>query len=139
MSLRQQIVDAIEARLRTITIANGYLTNAGQHVYVWKTIPMADGDLPAIVIYDRGESVNQAWSTLEAYCYDLVVDIEAMASGSAADDTIRNVVADIDKACRTDLRWSTLAKHTVIESVEIELTQGEKLTAGAQITLRITY
>lgn len=139
MSNRQQIIDAIETRLKTILTTGGYATNAGQHVYVWRTTPLADADLPALLVSDTGVTKNMDVSTLDTDYWDLLVDIEAATTGSSSREVMRSILADVRKAVKVDLTWGGLALHTAFESADIALEQGEKLTGGNMTRLRIIF
>ena len=49
---RDAIVDAIVARMRQIRVTNGYLTDAGQHVFRWRSADLSPAECPAIDVRD---------------------------------------------------------------------------------------
>lgn len=138
-SKRQQIVDAIETRMKTILTTGGYTTNAGQHVFVWLTTPLSETVLTAIILFDRDGGINAEYSTLKHYYRDLIVDIEADVKGSTSRAELRKVLDDIWKACKVDRTWGGLAIQTIMESDDMVLAQGDKLAGGSQTRFRITY
>lgn len=138
MSLRQQIVDAIEARLRTITVANGYNTNAGQHVYVWRTVSLEDAELPALCVYDTDCAMAESGS-IGYMTHELQVVIDAIVSGSASRTEVRKLMEDVFRAIGVDRTWGALAEHTEIQSHGINLEQAERLIGAGQVRLLITY
>lgn len=139
MSTRQSIITAIENRMKTILTANGYQTNAGQRVYTWRTTPLADNELPALLIYDRDVTKNMAISTLDTDYYDLAVDIEVATAGSGSREFLRAAMDDVRMAVKAGPGWSGLALHTAFEAADMNLEQAEKLTGGNVVRLRITH
>jgi len=64
MSVRQQIIDAVRARLATIRIANGYNSEIGANVLEWQTTPIPVESLPAVCMRDT-ETEIEAWTMRE--------------------------------------------------------------------------
>lgn len=138
MSIRQQIVDAIETRLKTILVTNGYQTNAGQKVFPWRLTVLGDADLPALCIYDTDCNISDV-GTIGYFTHELQVDIEAIVTGSASRTDVRKMLEDIFKAIGVDRTWGNLAEHTEIQSHGINLEQAEKVIGAGQVRILITY
>lgn len=100
---RQDIVDAIETRMKTILTTGGYQTNVGQRVSVWPTTPMAETALSELAIYDHDAEVMET-GIIGQSRHELLVDIEVIIPGSDSRTDVRKALADINKAL-----WSGLS------------------------------
>ncbi len=137
-TVRQKIMDAIDTRLQTILIANGYKTDAGLKVFAWKDFGMDDADLPALVYKDIIDDPDQV--TIGNVDNTLLVEVTALAAkGSTSDEQIREMIADVIKAVGVDETWGDLAEFTLLPSASMEVEQLEKKIFGAQVDLRIEY
>lgn len=142
-SLRQKIVEAVTARLQTITTANGYQTNLGSKVFVWRLTPFQDSETPALNLFDRIDTIQK--QTAGIWHHSLAFEIHIVTSaGTAPLETIRDqLIADVQKAIGVDRYWTVsgtrLAHDTDITSVEIGAAHGEKLEAQAKVLLSIEY
>jgi hypothetical protein len=116
MSARETILGKVKTRMQTILTTNGYQTNAGSKVFVWKTDKFHEEEMPGINITDP-YLVALPESTEGNYnkqTFELAVEIEGRcASGSTSIATARKLIADINKAVGTDLTWDGNAIHTV--------------------------
>lgn len=137
-TVRQQIIDAIDTRLQTILIANGYKTDAGLKVFAWREFGLGDTDLPALVYKDVFDEPDQV--TIGNVDNTLTVEVSALATKSAtSDQQIREMIADVIKAVGVDESWGDLAEFTLLPSGTMEVEQLEKKIFGAQVDLRIEY
>jgi hypothetical protein len=105
--IRTQIVAVLDARLKSITTANGYETNAGNNVFAWRDTerkPMAASELPCVLYRDR-EGVEEE-ETVGGIDHTLNVEMELFAATAA---TLRQLRADAIRCIGTDLQFSTLA------------------------------
>jgi len=137
-NLRQQIVDAIETRLKTIRVANGYQTEAGQHVFPWRLVPIPDSDMPALCIYDTDCNMSPD-GAIGYFTHELQVDIDAIVSGSASRTTVRSIMEDVFRAVGVDRTWGGLAEHTEIQSHGINLEQAERVLGAGQVRMTVRY
>lgn len=145
VTIRQQIVNAVEARLETILTTGGYQTNLGEHVSVWRLVPFATSDLPAIDIRDKRETSKAQGATskqehrLEMECY-----IE-VAEESTTAERARIYLADVQKAIGTTTggaagrKWSGLAIDTEPGESQMEIGQDGKIIGGIKFTFTIIY
>jgi hypothetical protein len=139
-SKRQQIIDKIDTRLKTILKTNGYLTDAGAHVYDWLMRPISPDVFPALVYRDPIENDEAATTgTIGYHRHQLTCEIEVLSSGSTALDNVRQILADIVTAIGTDTKWGGLAQSTNPGATRIDVDQESKAIAGALITFTITY
>ncbi len=121
-SVRQQVIDAIITRIKTITTANGYETDVGNSVFEWHTTDFAEADLPVIDVRDTSESVEVIGGH---HANTLNVEVEVKTLGIAGDTEIRDIIADISKAIGTDTSLGSLVQNTRPVNNEI-------LSAGQQ-------
>lgn len=150
LTIRQQLVDAVLVRLRTIdplTVVNGsagyYLTDIGHYVYEWRdlsTMPFdADNasDLEAISINDFEESGDQEITNR----HDKEVSFEIEFATNKNTDSIslierlRTIDADIEKCIGVDRKWSGIARDTrVPEKTEFAVKQsGRNVAVGRKV------
>jgi hypothetical protein len=141
--IRQDIIDAIETRLKTILTTASYHSNAGSNVYVWRTTPLPPESIPALIIKDslstklgEGEAGPYSKDT-----WELSVDIVGMVTnGNASDTQTRQVMADVYKAIGSDDTWGGKAITTTLESDEIgEVKQQDKTFFGFIMKVKIMY
>ena len=109
-SIRQQIMTAIDTRLKTILTAGGYETNAGSNVYEFWDIALEEDELPAIIWRDGAEENELLVSTTQNR--RLTVELTIQAVGTTAPATLRKIIADIEKAILIDYTWEGLAIFT---------------------------
>lgn len=151
-SIRQQIIDLVQARLQTITVANGYNTEIGAtKVFRWRdTTPVSfsDSELPAINFRDRREkSIDILMPRVQEH--ELTIEADVITSTATVDDKVRAGIADIIKAIGTDTRWTNgsavkLALRTLLNpdqgpSNQMDVQHEGKKVGAAQVTFVIVY
>lgn len=137
-SIRQQIITALDTRLKTITTANGYKTNAGRNVFDWLDRDLADTELDAIIYRDVSNQFQADY--FGGTGNRLRIEIEGrtkQASTTAAQ--IRKIVDDIYKAVGTDETFGGLACETIPVSDELNIQQADKIMALATVILDVYY
>lgn len=139
-SKRQQIVDAVETRLKTIKTANGYTTNLGDKVFTWKPSPISsDNDLPCITIRDTANQRDSGTTAMWRWRLTLEIEI-ACSSGTTTDDTLRKMLEDVYKAIGTDPLFGGLAAlSTEANEDRMEIFKEEKTFGGATVEIVIPY
>ena len=95
MSTRQEILDSLEARLQTITKVNGYLTDAGLHLYMWRKTPFTQAEYPALLVVDR--LVERGYDSASISTVETKLTVEVIAIDTGADEA-RKVEEDVVKA-----------------------------------------
>lgn len=136
-SIRQQLIDALETRLKTIQVANGYETDIGLNVNVWHTTDFQESELPAIDIRDVSESVEVRGGN---HICTLTVEVEAKVSGSTSGVTMRDILADIIKAVGTDSTFTNLAQDTrPLQNDSFGFGKQDKSIASIQMTFEMRY
>ncbi|MHC1697778.1 MAG: hypothetical protein AB9919_06920 [Geobacteraceae bacterium] len=139
MSKRQSIVNAIETRMKTILTTNGYATNAGQHVFVWRTTDIPETEMPSICIYDSDCPIDYENTPVGLQGHRLTVDLVGDAKGASAQVEVRKINADLLKAIGTDPTWGGLAIDTDLISHGINIEQGDKKIGAGVVRVEIPY
>lgn len=135
---RQSIVDAVVARLKTITTANGYTLNIGSRVYDWRMNPARPAELPIIELRD-GDAPIEIVNMDCDQSHRLHIDIVVMTSGSDAASKARSGLQDVSRAIHTDITFSGLAKVFMPESTALEVQQDEQTLAAGRYSFSLTY
>ena len=94
-SIRQQIVTRIELALRDILVVNGFKSNAGQNVHVWRAIPFKETELPGIVLRDLDEPIAEDSRYTQRHHRSLHIQIEIVCQGTASAAQYREILADV--------------------------------------------
>lgn len=137
-SKRQQIISALDTRLKTIKTIAGYQTNLGNNVFEWNNKPLAANEMPGLIYRDVSNSRQEG--AIGKFRWGLNVEIEIMTSGSTAAADVRKMLADVYKAIGTDVYFSALAVTTEQpESDEMQIVKEDKKIGGALIKLSIIY
>lgn len=116
-SIRQQIVTAIETKLKTILTTNGYETNLGNNVYEFWEVPLEVEELPGVIWKDKSEISTPLVSDLQERL--LTIECILQAVGADAPKQLRKMIADIEKAIKSNIQWNNLA----IDSDAVSMTE----------------
>ncbi len=138
MTVRQQIITAVIARLQTITVANGYSADLGSDVFEWPGLPISPNKLPGAIVTDPGGQIEDA-GVSGRLDHTLPIEVDLLTRGATAVTAIRALIGDVLAAVGTDPQWSALAVDTRCTGVTIAVEEHEHLFAGAQINLEIKY
>src|SRR3990172_8463350 len=114
-SKRQQIMTAIDTRLKLITVTNGYETNAGNNIYEFWDIALEDDELPAIIWRDGAEDSELLVNTTQDRT--MTVELVLQALGVTAPAILRKLIADVEKAIAVDNTWGGLVIFTSVMNV----------------------
>jgi hypothetical protein len=139
-TVKQRILDAIDARFKTILVANGYETDAGQNVFWSRTESVPETKLPAIVYRDTVNRPEVGPGAL--YENTLTVQIDGFVMASTDSDAkilLDKLRADIEKAIKVDDTWGDLALTTEKESDESTLDRKERVYGWIAIEISIEY
>lgn len=145
VTIRQQIVTRIEAALRDISIANGYATNAGANVHVWRSIPFKETELPAIVLRDLDEPIAEDSRYTQRHHRSLHIQIEIVAQGTTSAVEYRLILADVEKALLSGYNeenqfwWGDLASHVKPRISRMVLAQESYKIAGGFYECFVEY
>lgn len=107
-TIRQQIVDAIIGALETISTDNGFQTDVGQNVHEWfSTSFIPDEDLPALILRDLDEPINEGTVDSSRHLSSLHIQIEIIAAGNTSPRIYRAILGDVNRAIRSTYDPST--------------------------------
>jgi phage regulator Rha-like protein len=136
ISVRQQIVDAVKKRMKTVKKLNGYQTNMGLNVFVWRTTNIPSIELPCIIIKDSSE-VSEAVGSRHIHILPLSIEIKIE---SVDMEVIRGAIADISMAIGVDPTWGKLVVQTVPVNVEAtDFAIANKAYSSTAINIELKY
>ena len=142
MSIRRdQIVQAMVTRFKTVTVANGYHSNAGNNCSSWFEDPSVTYDqteVPFINVRDTKDEIKVG-TVGGLMDHRLTVEIDTSAFGNTADISIRQQIYDVYKAIGSDPYWGGLAIDTEPGSDEILADMGARKIVQAKITVTIMF
>lgn len=136
---RQQIIDAVKARMQTILQSADYNTDLGQHVRVSPTTKAPDSWEWLLEIYFPGAADPEAAGISDRWDYALDVDIDMDRIGAAGDADVSDMLADVLAAIGTDPTWGGLAYETTQPSHNPEWERKGRLVGAANIRFKILY
>lgn len=145
-SIRQKIVDAVEARLETILTSGGYETDIGQNVFVWRDtdrVPFKSDELPALVIFDKQCEHTEEGEVLSRHRFRLTMIVDVFADSSTGDTFVRKAISDLHKAIGVDQQWTVsgtklaLITRPVMDQIDIE--QKEEIISAARFAFMIEF
>jgi hypothetical protein len=132
-TVRQKIINAIDARLKTILVTGAYKTNLGSNVFAWRATPFEESELPALNYRDTTESRIPG-----AGVYDLTLTVFIEVFSTTMTE-LRQCLADIEKAIFVDETWGDLALNSEIGPEEIQIGQNENIFVASEIALIVEY
>jgi len=138
-TIRQQLIAAVEARMKTILKANGYNTDLGLHVRVSPTDAAPETWEWSMDVFFPGASDPDAAGVSNRWDYALDVDIDMDQIGAASDADVSNMLADVLAAIGQDDTWGGLAFETKRPSHNPEWERKGRLVGAANIRLQILY
>lgn len=144
--VRQDIIDALKARLETIVAGATYHRDITT-VEVFRTIPLEPSgatasQLPAAIIRDLSNTVMGAQGVDSPYNVTdhlLRIEIEVIASEGETDEEIREHIADIYKAIGTDETFGGVATKADPVGDEMLITEEDRRIAGARMVITVEY
>lgn len=132
---RQTIREALTAVLKTA------LPELARRIHWHRAIPLAKGRLPALLVYTRGERIDEAYAADPgARRRILTLGIEIVASGDAALDAVDALCARIEAALEAQETLGDLVEGLRIVSTEVEQ-DGDSDTPvlAARLTVEVIY
>ncbi len=138
MNVRQQIVDAIETRFKTITTANGYSLQIGNKVYPWRKTPLTIAELPAICFWDQSAEMER--ETLDGMTsHNLKISAALFVSSHTTPAQARAGINDMFAALATDTTFGNLVRvyMPTVHNITMEV-DGDICGAG-QIEFDVKY
>ena len=137
MTMRQQIVTALDTRLKGILVASGYASNLGQHVYPWRTRPLSPTEDVALIYRDT--IAQKTAAEVGRHQHTLIVEISIISQEDSPAESMRDMVGDVAAAIGSDPRFGGLARWSRIASDQLTVIEDSGALAGSAITLEITY
>jgi len=135
-TVRQSILENLIARLKLMTIANGYSVDYPV-VDEWRMKALEEDDLPAVIIEDPRDQVKQ--TAPKVLDHELTVNIYIVVTQSTAPEKLRNYIQDLYVCLGADRTCNNYAEDITPIDDEIEL-QVEGVTWGiVRTTWAITY
>lgn len=114
-----QILENVEAALRQITVANGYKTDIGNHVFYWQDIGFEYGELGAVAYQDTTSWIEQKNSSYEHHQRLELLAIAYVnheADPAAFNALIRakadDLRSDLFQCVRSNQSWNRLVFNT---------------------------
>ena len=135
---RQNIVDALEARLKIISGMQVYHNDLGSRVYTWRSAPFQTAEMPGINIRDLNDDVVEEYLGNPNLTYHrLTIEIDLACTTSAI---ARSMIADTCKAINTDRTLSGYCIDIEYDGAEILTNeQNENVITGARVTVGVIY
>lgn len=138
--IRQQVMEAIQARLETIRVSAGYLTDVGINVFQWRDPmgePFQPHEKPCCFLRDASSEITSLDSTVHEHA--LSVEIGALVDRDDAVAAMRDLEADLTKAIGADRFFGGLVKFCQPTGTQSDVkTTGER-NAVVRITLEVRY
>jgi len=134
----QNIVDALETRLKTISTDIGYHNDVDNIVYTWRSAPFQTAEMPGINIRDLNDDVVEEYLGNPNLTYHrLTIEIDLACTTSAI---ARSMIADTCKAINTDRTLSGYCIDIEYDGAEILTNeQNENVITGARVTVGVIY
>ena len=140
MTRLQQIIEAVEARLMSITQDNGYYTDIGYNVFTATSMPLPQSKLPAIV-YHFGAGADDEMRAIGLQSWVINVEIAVLTTKDLYASVI-NIIADIFKAIGEGAKdnWGGLADEMREITFEINPEEVfEKIINAGKVKISILY
>lgn len=149
MSVRQQIIDAMNTRFSLIKKTSGYHSDIGNNIQEWYTETTPDdllaGLLPMMNIKDGNSEISI--EVMGLFSHELAVDLEIYTTkGKTTADEMRLILEDVFTAIGTDDTWGGLAQYTIFgdnevgkRSINLVVEQYAKTIARVIISMKVLY
>lgn len=141
-ALDEQILDLIETKLKTITVANGFATTITDAYRAMEETPparRADADRPFVEI--RHILGDPRWHIRGAYQF--LMDVDLLLVADQGDAAIRAFVADVLKLLDDNTRWddgsTKLADRTMVTGAVIQEPEVQKRDAQAYVSFAVVF
>lgn len=135
-TLRQRVISALDTRLKTITIANGYKTNLGNNIFGWRVIDLQESELPGAEYKDNEETTVIAVGT---HLHTLPIEITINTQGGTSAEDARKLIADVVKCIGADTTFSGLAQDAFIGGSTMAADQKENKIIEMTVKVIIEY
>ncbi len=134
---RQDIISAVDTRMKAILVTGGYETDLGENVIEYQLHPPDPDELPFLSYRDTGADSIDRDNVYEYKKLNLEIGIKVSSSTALSD--VRKYIRDVLKAVKADLSWGKNAYETVYEGDTISAQQEENVFADVLIKIGIYY
>jgi len=139
-TIRQQLIGAIDTKLKTILTANGYYSNLGQNVDEWNLSPLDTAGGETFRLTYRDEDEGRADVTVGNQDMTLSITVLILASGSTSLADVREMLADVVAAMHADPTWSGLANDTNMDgTAKLVKAEAADTAGGVELKFGIEY
>lgn len=144
-SIRQLIVATLEARMKTITPANGYTFDLSSRVDIWRDADYAIEELPRLNILDHTEEDSNRIMGRHDHALQIELNlVNCIIAGETGTpklnaNQIRALNADIYKALGVDIRVGGYAYEVLPGKTEMDLIQNKRVIAAIRRTITVKY
>jgi len=139
-TIRVYIMAAIATRLVTILTTNGYRTNIGSHVFIWRDTeqnPLSSAEVPGIIYKDLSDTPEPHTFGIELH--KLMIECRVAATGSSVDTTLRQAIADLEVALNTDRTLNAYAIESFLDTNEVEVAHLENKIGIMTVSMEVWY
>lgn len=137
-NIRQQIVDAIAASMKTISTSNGYSSTI-KTVDVWLIRSLEESNLPAIVIRDTSDALPDDGIGAGRRDHELTIFLVAQFAGTSSLSQCRDLMSDMLAAIGTDPTLGGLAYDCSPLNTELIADEANKKVGFGQLILNVSY
>jgi hypothetical protein len=136
-TVRQQIVDNLITRLKTMSIASGYSADYNL-ITAWNIDELKQAQLPAVVVYDTELTVeNYNFQTTNNR---LEIIIGVFQKGQAGAPQVRDMIRDVYNCLGADLYCGGLATEIKPVSESLSMTsQKDTVLWDIQLTFHVLF
>ncbi|HUX58125.1 MAG TPA: hypothetical protein VMV77_14200 [Bacteroidales bacterium] len=138
-SIRQQIIDEVIDQLETITIENGYKTDAGKSIYEWRKFPVNKNETPCLIVADPECEITEEEGSI--HDHRLTIEIGIIESGADTSGSLRELIADVCKAIGIGARenWNDLAYDTEPGGDSTDIEHRDRIYGDTSFKIIICY
>lgn len=141
---RDDIMHVLQLTLQGILneIDNGYYTNLGKNVHLWRIEPYDARELPAINIVDEEDLIDseQFRGPDNQWSHRLLTRLEIVcAEGDLSRPLMRQYVADVYRALGKDYTLGGLTLDVVALGDRVMYDKEETIAIGVEIRLELRY
>ena len=142
-TVRQDIMEALDTALKTITKANGYKSNVGNSVFEWQPFPIDDEDMPTLIYKDLEDDIE----VVHNYAlHQLTIEIFFSSAGETSPKITREIISDVNKcifaqkvAATDNYFTSGLVLDIIPVSSSLDSEQADKKLIGATMMFNFFY
>lgn len=138
MSKRTNIISAIETGFGDITVSNGYNTNLGNKIAVWRAVPWSKDAGLALEIRDlEREKIGEgSQGVYKVFDYLLTIEL-TITTGSISE--LRSAIDDIASYFNSYETLGGLIYNYSFVNDQVEVEQEEKKLQGGRVVYELTY